>query len=74
MAIYQIAAKEAKSAYFSSLISRKKNSKALFKVIGSVVSGSCTSNTEFSPELAEEFLNYFVKKVENIKTLILSPP
>lgn len=67
--LYFFPVEEARSAYFSSLITTNGN--ILLEVIDSVVRGSSTSA---GSELAEEYLYYFVKKVESIETPLTPHP
>ena len=69
---YQDAVKDARRKYFSSIISNNShNPRTLFKVINSLTTQSPSQHSHFSGEKCEEFLNFFLNKVEAIRSAIL---
>ena len=75
MLSYQSAVKDARSAYFSNLItSHSHNSKILFNAIDSVISPMPSQPLEATPEKCEEFLHHFISKVDGIRQNIPTVP
>ena len=65
---YQDAVKVARTKYFSDLISNNShNPKILFRSINSVIRPAPSPTLDMSPTKCEEFLKYFISKVEDIR-------
>ena len=72
MAEYQSAVKVARSNYFSNIISTNgHNPRTLFKVLNSVTNPTPCPSNDLSNEKCAEFLNFFLSKVENIRSQII---
>lgn len=76
LATFQTAAKKAKAKHLSDLISKHSGRpKILFSTINSVVKPPVSPDIEASTDICEEFLNFFIKKIDNIRNQFpLSPP
>lgn len=69
---YQNAVKVARRKYFSDLINRSPRCpKALFAALNSVLSPAKNLNVDSTSPTADDFLNFFVQKVENIRKEIV---
>jgi len=69
---YQHAAKAARTKYFSDLISRTAHCpRVLFGTINTVLNPTTLSLTESTPYTCEDFLNFFVRKIELIRERIV---
>ena len=64
--------RDARAAYFASLLSRSKNNpRMLFKIINSIVSPPSPPLPVFSKEDCDSFLAFFVNKVMNVRSSII---
>lgn len=69
---YQMAVKQAKSNFFSRLISdNAKRPKVLFDTIDSILNPTTNILSEASIELCEDSLNHFTQKIDDIRSSIV---
>ena len=72
---YQLAVKNARSVYFSNLITTHSNNpRIMFQAIQSVINPSPSQQIEATPEKCEEFLQHFLGKIEGIRQQLSSGP
>ncbi len=72
---YQYAVKAARTKYFSDLISRTAHCpKVLFSTINTVLNPVIVSPIDSISYTCEDFLNFFIRKIESIREVIVSSP
>ncbi len=70
---YQYAVKAARTKYFSDLISRTAHCpKVLFSTINTVLNPVIVSPIDSISHTCEDFLNFFIRKIESIREVIVS--
>uniref|UniRef100_A0A8C6Q3C2 Reverse transcriptase domain-containing protein n=1 Tax=Nothobranchius furzeri TaxID=105023 RepID=A0A8C6Q3C2_NOTFU len=71
---YQKAVRNSRNKYFASIISTHSgNQRALYKTLNAVLSSDYSPTVAITDDLCSQFLSFFLDKVSNIRSLIISP-